>query len=78
MCGMRSGLTHLDDVTMEAKEQVQRDLLSQQGVQTGQSWVLSPYLHHLKTFLLRSRKKGRLAEFGIEIYYIVKGLRTKY
>lgn len=67
ICGRRFGLTHLDDVTMETKEKVQRDVLSWQGVQTGQSWVLSSYLQHFKTFLLCGWQEGRLAEFGTEI-----------
>lgn len=62
--GRRFGLTHLDGVTIEMKEKVQRDLLSWQGVQTGQSWVLSSYLQHVKAFLLCSWQEVRLVERG--------------
>lgn len=54
------GLTHLDDVTMKAEQEVQGDLLSWQGVQTCQSRVVSSQLQQLKTFVLSSRQETRL------------------
>lgn len=54
--------THLDDVALEAEQQVQRDLFSWQGVQTGQSWVHATQLHHFETFLFRSQYEAMLAQ----------------
>lgn len=56
--------THLDDVTMEMKEEVQGDLLSRQRVQAGQARVLSSYLQQLEPALTCGRQEARLAEMG--------------
>lgn len=78
VCGRSFGATHLDDGTVEAEENVQRDLLSWQGVQAGQPRVLSSNLQQLKTALLCGWQEGGLTGNGNQNDYGVKYWKTKH